>query len=229
MDDTFYAALGVESDADDDAIRRAYRERVKERHPDVSDEPGDPRAFKRLTTARDVLVDEDERARYDRLGHRTYVRRHLRGDNWSPPADGSTTDATTTSAATTGATTRATQERASERTQRRRHTATGNSGTGPSATGDWQQASEAYRYTPTGVPMNDTTFGDRVRGGLLSVGPWLLVHAVFLVAAAGIAWFAYARTAAVTSMSLPAVAFGALLFGLAAFLSTLHVVSLVYA
>lgn len=86
MEETFYAALGVDSDADADAIDRAYRDLVKTSHPDVSDSPDATERFVRLTTAREVLVDEDERAAYDRLGHEGYLRR--RGDcaGWSAGA-----------------------------------------------------------------------------------------------------------------------------------------------
>ncbi|MFB6134273.1 MAG: J domain-containing protein [Halanaeroarchaeum sp.] len=48
--------LGVDDDADDAAIRRAYRERVTEVHPDT--DGGDEEAFKRVTEARDRLLDE---------------------------------------------------------------------------------------------------------------------------------------------------------------------------
>ncbi|QSG09070.1 DnaJ domain-containing protein [Halapricum desulfuricans] len=68
MGESLYSLLGVREDADPETIRRAYRERASDVHPDVSDAPDATRRFKRLTVARDTLVDEDERARYDRLG-----------------------------------------------------------------------------------------------------------------------------------------------------------------
>jgi len=71
--ETYYEVLGVPRDADRAGIEDAYRERVKETHPDVSDDP-DAEAFRRVTRARDVLADPDERERYDRLGHDQYVR-----------------------------------------------------------------------------------------------------------------------------------------------------------
>lgn len=88
MQETFYAALGVDPDADDATVRTAYREAVKEHHPDVSDDPGAEQRFKRLTTARDVLLDPDERARYDRIGHEAYVADHLEAPTWSGTAPG---------------------------------------------------------------------------------------------------------------------------------------------
>lgn len=88
MAETFYSALGVESDADADAIRDAYRAQVKETHPDVSDDADAADTFKRLTAARNVLVDEGSRRRYDRVGHTVYVRDHLDSSAWSVETSG---------------------------------------------------------------------------------------------------------------------------------------------
>lgn len=91
MGETFYTILRVDQDADSSAIRRAYRSQVKECHPDVSDDPDAGERFKRLTTARDTLLDPDERSAYDRLGHDAYVRQHVESAVWqpSPAATGS--------------------------------------------------------------------------------------------------------------------------------------------
>ncbi|MDS0221483.1 DnaJ domain-containing protein [Haloarcula sp. S1AR25-5A] len=73
MTETFYELLGVSTDASTAAIEAAYREQLKETHPDVSDSADAGEATQRLIEARDVLTDEGERARYDRLGHEAYV------------------------------------------------------------------------------------------------------------------------------------------------------------
>jgi curved DNA-binding protein CbpA len=73
MTETFYDVLGVEPDATTDEIEAAYRERLKEVHPDVNDAADAGATTRELIDARDVLVDETERARYDRLGHEAYV------------------------------------------------------------------------------------------------------------------------------------------------------------
>src|SRR6056297_626808 len=91
MTETFYDVLGVPETADQDDIQSAYREKVKEYHPDVSDRDAAAERFKAVTRAEEVLGDEAERARYDRLGHDAYVRpngggrRRKRGRNEPAP------------------------------------------------------------------------------------------------------------------------------------------------
>ena len=60
-----YEILGVSRDADDDEIKRAYRRRARELHPDAG---GDEEEFKELTTAYEVLKNPAARANYDRFG-----------------------------------------------------------------------------------------------------------------------------------------------------------------
>ena len=73
MTETFYDVLGVDEDATTAEIETAYRERLKRTHPDVSDDDDAGERTQSLIQARDVLTDDAERARYDRLGHESYV------------------------------------------------------------------------------------------------------------------------------------------------------------
>ena len=62
----FYAVLGVPSDADDAAIKKAYRKLARTHHPDKN--AGDPAAeqkFKDITEAHSVLSDPKQRQEYD--------------------------------------------------------------------------------------------------------------------------------------------------------------------
>jgi len=73
MTESFYDLLGVARDATVDEIERAYRRRIKETHPDLNDDPDASERTARIVEARDVLIDDAERARYDRIGHDAYV------------------------------------------------------------------------------------------------------------------------------------------------------------
>jgi molecular chaperone DnaJ len=66
----YYEVLGVEKNATADEIKKAYRKKAIQYHPDKN--PGDKAAeekFKEAAEAYDVLSNPDKRARYDQFGH----------------------------------------------------------------------------------------------------------------------------------------------------------------
>jgi molecular chaperone DnaJ len=79
----YYEVLGVSRDADDAAIKKAFRRLARELHPDVNtDDPGAEAKFKQAAEAYEVLSDPDRRATYDRYGHEG-----LRSGGWSPNSE----------------------------------------------------------------------------------------------------------------------------------------------
>lgn len=66
----YYEVLGVSKSASADEIKKAYRKKAIEFHPDKN--PGDKEAeekFKEAAEAYEILSDENKRARYDQYGH----------------------------------------------------------------------------------------------------------------------------------------------------------------
>ena len=69
----YYEVLGVPKDADEAALKKAYREIAKKNHPDVK--PGDKEAekiFKEASEAYAVLSDPEKRKKYDQFGHAAF-------------------------------------------------------------------------------------------------------------------------------------------------------------
>ncbi|PRY75683.1 molecular chaperone DnaJ [Yoonia maritima] len=69
----YYEVLGIAKGADAAAIKKAYRQKAKELHPDRNaDDPTAEAKFKEANEAYEVLKDENKKAAYDRYGHAAF-------------------------------------------------------------------------------------------------------------------------------------------------------------
>jgi len=69
----YYETLGISKGASPDEIKKAYRRKAKELHPDRNaDNPNAEAQFKEANEAYDVLKDADKKAAYDRYGHAAF-------------------------------------------------------------------------------------------------------------------------------------------------------------
>ncbi|MCA9351277.1 J domain-containing protein [Patescibacteria group bacterium] len=66
MNKDYYKILGVEKNASDDEIKKAFRKIAHQHHPDKAG--GDEKKFKEANEAYQVLSNKDKRAQYDRFG-----------------------------------------------------------------------------------------------------------------------------------------------------------------
>jgi curved DNA-binding protein len=76
----YYKIIGVERDAKQSDIKRAYRKLARKYHPDVSKEQDAEAKFKELGEAYEVLKDPEKRAAYDQLGSNWRA-----GEDFHPP------------------------------------------------------------------------------------------------------------------------------------------------
>ncbi|NBR89873.1 MAG: molecular chaperone DnaJ [Rhodobacteraceae bacterium] len=69
----YYEVLGISKGANADEIKKAYRTKAKELHPDRNaDNPNAESQFKEVNEAYDCLKDGDKKAAYDRYGHAAF-------------------------------------------------------------------------------------------------------------------------------------------------------------
>lgn len=64
----YYDRLGVDKNASQDDIKKAYRKLSKKYHPDINHEPGAEEKYKEIQEAFETLGDEQKRSQYDQFG-----------------------------------------------------------------------------------------------------------------------------------------------------------------
>src|SRR5579875_139707 len=79
----YYEVLGVDREADEADIKKAFRRLARELHPDVDKAPDAEERFKEVAEAYEVLSDSERRAIYDRYGHEG-----LKSGGYAPSFDG---------------------------------------------------------------------------------------------------------------------------------------------
>ena len=69
----YYQVLGVDRNASDDDLKKAFRKLARQHHPDVQTDPAKKKAaeekFKEANEAYEILSDSDRRKKYDMFGH----------------------------------------------------------------------------------------------------------------------------------------------------------------
>ncbi|HEY5467589.1 MAG TPA: J domain-containing protein [Coriobacteriia bacterium] len=84
----YYEVLGVPRDATDADIKKAFRSRARDVHPDTSDHDNAEELFKELNEAYEVLSDSEKRANYDRFGTANPQSRFPGGYTYGDPFGG---------------------------------------------------------------------------------------------------------------------------------------------
>lgn len=64
----YYEVLGVTKSDDADKIKKAFRRKARQYHPDINHEPDAEEQFKKINEAYDVLSDPQKKAQYDQFG-----------------------------------------------------------------------------------------------------------------------------------------------------------------
>lgn len=73
MAKTFYEILGVDRNADERTIKRAYRQLVAKYHPDKNPSEEAAELIKHINVAYETLSNPEKRSLYDQIGHEAYV------------------------------------------------------------------------------------------------------------------------------------------------------------
>lgn len=82
MSRDYYQVLGVPRDASDEAIKKAFRQKAKQYHPDANpDDSGAEARFKEVNAAYEVLSDDEKRAAYNQFGENWQQYQSFNGEH----------------------------------------------------------------------------------------------------------------------------------------------------
>lgn len=86
MGKDYYKILGIQSGANEDEIKKAYRKMALKYHPDKNKDPSAEEKFKEIAEAYDVLSDTKKRAVYDQYGEegKGISTAHWEAGMWGP-------------------------------------------------------------------------------------------------------------------------------------------------
>jgi hypothetical protein len=138
MTEDFYDLMDVDEDASQDEIKAAFREKVREYHPDLNDDHRAQAQFTALKKAYDTLGNSSERNSYDRMGHEDYVAKRIKGlpsqDVWSDSSSSSSSSSSSTTSGRSSRTTTDARGSASRSSSSRTAGSTSSTGTASSST-----------------------------------------------------------------------------------------------
>lgn len=227
MPENFYDLLGVDEDATEEELKRAYRQRAREYHPDVNADDRAGAQFKTVRRAYDVLRDGTERSKYDRLGHETYVRKHMQGLPKESSSSGSSSSRSSSASQTsTWSSSSSSQSSRSSTSTSRSSTGTGsrsgsanstrwNGSTGSRGTRQRTQRTQRTQQTTSSRSQRSNTSRTTTASGPQYTYPereqpsssrdrlrnrWLVVASAFALYLGGLVQFALAAQPALTDL-----------------------------
>ncbi len=196
----FYDLFDVPADAPEDEIESEYNQMVKDYHPDLNDSDDAEDKFKTIQTAYETLTDEEERHRYDELGHVLYVRSYISGDlkgfeftatapEEDPISGAGSTDSSTETRSGSGGSTRSPSQ---SPTSRSTSSYSSSGSYTESSSGSDTGSVSTHGRNETTAPVTDIPFKPKIhRSVIVAVTSVLLIFALYLYSIVSVAVTGY--------------------------------------